>query len=126
MIGYILYDPVESTRNDSFNPTSLALRFYLPSGLAFLGNGLAIPLLALYARYLGLGNAGAAFVVGLVGLGNLVFNIPTGQLFASLGIRRSSLFRNLWKGFLLLALALIGGGNRLGNLLGPIAGGFIA
>jgi MFS family permease len=154
----------------SFNPVSLVLPFYLPSGLAFLGVGLAVPLLALYARHLGAGNAGAAFIVGLVGLGSLVFNIPAGQLIAGLGIRRviivstcaeglfalgASLAPNPWflgamafgigmtqttffvarlsyfKTFVPThhrgkALALIGGGNRLGNLLGPIAGGFIA
>ena len=160
----------EPSLDRDFSPASLVFPFYIPSGLAFLGTGLAIPLLALYARHLGVGNAGAAFIVGLVGLGSLIFNIPAGQLIATLGIRRviiastfaemlfalsASLTSKPW--FLGLmafcigmtettffvarlsyfktfvpthhrgkALALIGGGNRLGNLLGPIAGGFIA
>jgi MFS family permease len=161
---------IDSSSDDSFRPASLALPFYLPSGLAFLGAGLAIPLLALYAKHLGMGNAGAAFIVGLVGSGSLVFNIPAAQLIAGFGVRRviivstfmemllalgASLAPNPWfLGLMALgigmtettffvarlsyfrtfvpthhrgkALALIGGGNRLGNLLGPIAGGFIA
>ncbi len=131
---------------------------------------MAIPLLALYARYLGVGDAGAAFIVGLVGFGILAFNIPAGQLIAMHGSRKVLLFSTGAETMFALgaalapapwflaimavgmgmsqttffvarlsfsktsipamhrgrALSLIGGENRLGYLLGPIAGGFIA
>ena len=153
-----------------FKLSSLVLPFYLPSGLAFLGIGLAVPLLALYARRLGMADSGAAFIVGLVGLGSLLFNIPAGQLMLRYGMRRAVItatfveacaaavagfapapwvlgamafvmgttqttffvarlayFRTLIppekRG---RALSLIGGENRLGYFIGPIAGGFIA
>ncbi|HUW40157.1 MAG TPA: hypothetical protein VMV90_04055 [Rectinemataceae bacterium] len=65
------------TRSDSpLSLSSLVLPFYLPSGFAFLGVGLAGPLLALYARRLGMANSGAAFVVGLVGLGAFCSTFP--------------------------------------------------
>lgn len=79
----------EPERDAAFKMSSLVLPFYLPSGLAFLGVGLAVPLLALYARRLGMDNSGAAFIVGLVGLGSLFFNIPAGQLMARYGMRRA-------------------------------------
>ncbi len=160
----------DSGNGSPFKLSSLVLPFYLPSGLAFLGIGLAIPLLALYARHLGMSDAGAAFIVGLVGLGSLVFNIPAGQLMSRYGMRpvviiatfveacaaalagllqfqwvlgamafimgmtqtsffvaRLAYFRTLvpqhTRG---RALSLIGGENRLGYFIGPIAGGFIA
>ncbi len=162
--------PTDSSNDASFRPSSLVLPFYLPSGLAFLGVGMAIPLLALYARYLGVGDAGAAFIVGLVGFGSLIFNIPAGQLLAIHGLRKILIFSTGIETILALgaamapspwflgimaigmgmmqttffvarlsfsrtsipavhrgrALALIGGENRLGYLLGPIAGGFIS
>jgi len=162
--------PADSDDDSAFNPASFVLPFYLPSGLAFLGVGMAIPLLALYARHLGTSDAGAAFIVGLVGFGSLAFNIPAGQLIAIHGLRKvlilstgieamfalgAALSPSSWfLGIMAIgmgmmqttffvarlsfsaisipaahrgtALALIGGENRLGYLLGPIAGGFIA
>ncbi len=79
----------------SFTLSSLVLPFYLPSALAFLGSGLALPLLAIYARRLGMTDAGAAFVVGLVGLGSLFFNIPAGLLMVRYGMRRAVLISTL-------------------------------
>ncbi|HUW40166.1 MAG TPA: MFS transporter [Rectinemataceae bacterium] len=160
----------EPESSSPFSLSSLVLPFYLPSGFAFLGVGLAAPLLALYARHLGMANSGAAFIVGLVGLGSLLFNIPAGQLMLRYGMRRAVIvatsveacaaavagllrvpgilgamafvtgmtqttffvarlayFRNLVpsekRG---RALSLIGGENRLGYFIGPIAGGFLA
>jgi MFS family permease len=149
---------------------SLVLPFYLPSGLAFLGAGMVMPILALYARSIGASVAGASFIVGLFGLGSLLFNIPAGLIITRLGKRPMILASTLLEGliggaigflrdpwalggcvFLLgavhtvffvtrlayfrglvpaanrgRALALIGGENRFGQFLGPIAGGFIA
>lgn len=154
---------------DTFRLSSLVLPFYLPSGFAFLGVGLAIPLLAIYARHMGMGDAGAAFIVGLVGLGSLLFNIPAGQLITRHGLRRVMIVATILEAcvaaiaafapnpwvlgatvFVLgmtqttsfvarlayfrtlvptekrgRALSLIGGENRLGYFIGPIAGGFI-
>ncbi|HUX38173.1 MAG TPA: MFS transporter [Rectinemataceae bacterium] len=163
-------EATETGGAESFRLSSLVLPFYLPSGLAFLGIGVAIPLLALYARKLGMTDSGAAFIVGLVGLGSLLFNIPAGQLMARFPMRRvvvvvtfvealaaaaaafapapwllglsafvmgmtqTSFFVARLAHFRTLvpstvrgrALSLIGGENRLGYFVGPVAGGFIA
>ncbi len=166
--------PLEAESNSGddrdFRLSSLVLPFYIPSGFQFLGVGVALPLLALFARQLGTDNAGAAFIVGLVGVGSLVFNIPAGQFMGRFGIRRVIIISTLVEscaalvaGFasspLMLgaaafvmgmtqttffvarlsyfrilvptrqrgrALSLIGGENRMGYFIGPIAGGFIS
>lgn len=87
--------PADTENPVSFTLSSLVLPFYLPSALAFLGGGLAIPLLAIYARRLGMADAGAAFTVGLVGLGSLFFNIPAGLLMVRYGMRRAVLISTL-------------------------------
>lgn len=155
---------------EQFSLTSLVLPFYIPSVLSFLGSGMVIPLLALYARHLGATPAGAAFVVGLFGLGQLLFNIPAGVLITRFGkkptlvlatilealfaavlgfahtpvflgvfvfllgsvhtvyyVTRIVFFRSLVPaGYRGRSLALIGGCNRFGQFIGPIAGGVIA
>lgn len=153
-----------------FSFSTLVLPFYLPSILSFLGIGMVLPLLALFARHVGASVAMAGLIVGLFGLGSLLSNIPAGLLMtrfgerrvliaatvletifaAMLGFARAPLFLAIFV-FLLggthsvyyvtriaffrtivpgeyrgRALALIGGSNRLGQFIGPIAGGLIA
>lgn len=69
-----------TSESPEFAFRSLLLPFYVPSGLSFVGLGMILPILPLYARDLGAGIVLASFVVGLFGLGNLVFNIPAGLL----------------------------------------------
>jgi MFS family permease len=154
----------------AFSFSSLVLPFYLPSILSFLGIGMVLPLLALFARHVGASVATAGLIVGLFGLGSLLSNIPAGLLMtrygerrvliaatilevlfaATLGFTRTPLFLGVLVFFLGAthsvyyvtriaffrtivpgefrgrALAFIGGSNRLGQFVGPIAGGFIA
>ncbi len=153
-----------------FTLKSLVLPFYLPSALAFIGAGMVMPLLAIFARQVGATVAGASVIVGLFGFGSLLFNVPAGLIITRFGKRpviivatfceatlavilsfaRTPLFLGTFV-FLLgfshtvffvsrlsffrtlvplerrgRALALIGGGNRLGQFIGPIIGGFVA
>jgi MFS family permease len=107
----------EPKSGDTFTLSSLVLPFYLPSGLAFLGIGLAGPLLALYARHLGMANSGAAFIVGLVGLGSLLFNIPVGQLMVRYGMRRAVIIAT----FVEACAAAVAGFLRVPVILGAMA-----
>jgi MFS family permease len=63
----------------------LALPIYGPTVLVAIGYGAILPLVALSARELGASPAVAAFVVGLMGLGQLVGDLPAGALAARIG-----------------------------------------
>lgn len=160
----------EKPEGEAFRLGSLVLPFYVPSAIGFLGIGIAVPLLALYAKELGAGVSGAAFIVGMVGAGSLAFNIPAGQLIGRYGLRRVILTATAAESVLAAlaafapspaplgaaafglgmtqttffvtrlsyirtlvpaesrgrALSVIGGENRFGYLVGPIAGGALA
>ena len=62
---------------------------YGPTLLVSVGHGAIIPLVALSARELGASVAGAAAVVALVGVGNLVGDLPAGVLAARFGEKRA-------------------------------------
>lgn len=81
---------VHST-DDTFSIRSLVVPFYIPSILSFLGFGMVGPLLALIARSAGATVAEAGFIVGLFGLGHVIFNIPAGFLITRFGMRRTLL-----------------------------------
>jgi MFS family permease len=65
----------------------LILPFYLPAVFSSLGAGAVLPMLALFAREVGATVAQASFIVGLFGLGGLLFNIPAGALVTRFGRR---------------------------------------
>lgn len=52
---------------------------------ASIGTGVTLPVLALSARELGAGVGVAAFIVGLIGIGQLVADLPAGALAARIG-----------------------------------------
>ncbi|GAA1866111.1 MFS transporter [Myceligenerans crystallogenes] len=74
---------------EPFRFRDIAVVAYLPSVVSSLGHGAVIPVLAIHAKDLGASTAAAAFVVALVGIGQLVNSLPSGALVARLGERRT-------------------------------------
>lgn len=70
-----------------FRIRSLGLSIYLPTLLLAIGQGAVIPFIPLLAKDLGASNASASFVVGLTGIGMMLFDIPAGVLMSVLGER---------------------------------------
>ena len=62
---------------------------YGPTLLASLGFGAVVPMLAIQALALGASHAVAAFIAALVGIGQVVGDLPAGSLAARFGERRS-------------------------------------
>ncbi|MBM7785970.1 MFS transporter [Tenggerimyces flavus] len=77
--------------DDQVTLRSVAAPVYLPSLLYGIGQGAIVPIIALSARDLGASIGLASLVVGLVGLGQIVGDIPAGALAARVGERRAML-----------------------------------
>ena len=97
---------------------SIAVPAYGPTVLVSIGQGATLPLVALSARDLGASVGVAAFVVALIGVGQLLGDLPAGALAARIGEQKALvtacavdalaltgafLARSLW----LLALAIL-------------------
>lgn len=85
---------------------------YLPNLLFAVGQGAAIPIIALLALDLGASPAVAGAIVALRGIGTMLFDIPSGLLVARFGERRSMTMATA-----ALALIAIGIGLRPGLLV---------
>ncbi|GAB7190729.1 MFS transporter [Kineococcus sp. NUM-3379] len=72
-------------------PWRLVLAVYLPVALFSVGQGAALPVVALSARSLGASVGGAAGVVALLGVGQVAAALPAGALVARFGERRAML-----------------------------------
>ncbi|MEX2031694.1 MAG: MFS transporter, partial [Dehalococcoidia bacterium] len=70
-----------------FRIRSLGLSVYLPTFLFAVGQGAVIPTIPQFATDLGASVALAAVVVGLRGVGTMVFDIPAGVLVGRFGER---------------------------------------
>jgi MFS family permease len=62
---------------------------YAPTVLVAVGQGAILPLVALSARALGASVGTAAFIVALIGLGQLIGDLPAGALAARIGEKRA-------------------------------------
>lgn len=69
----------------------MVLGIYLPSLLYGIGQGAVAPMIVITALSLGASPAAAGVVAGLVGLGQLLGDLPAGQLAARIGERRALL-----------------------------------
>jgi MFS family permease len=67
----------------------IAVSVYGPTLLVAVGQGAILPLVALSARELGASVGTAALIVALVGLGQLIGDLPAGALAARIGERRA-------------------------------------
>ena len=81
----------------------IAITAYGPTVLVAIGQGAILPLVALSARELGAGVGTASFIVALIGLGQLVGDLPAGALAVRIGEKRA-----LIAACALDALALLG------------------
>ena len=82
---------------------SIAVSVYGPTILVAVGQGAILPLVALSARELGASVGTAALIVALIGLGQLIGDLPAGALAARIGERRA-----LIAACVVDALALVG------------------
>lgn len=82
---------------------SVAPTVFLPAMLYGLGQGAIAPVIALTALDLGASVGGASVVVGAVGLGHLLADVPAGALTQRIGERRAMLLATL-----LVSAALVG------------------
>jgi MFS family permease len=67
----------------------IAITAYGPTILIAIGQGAILPLVALSARALGASVGTAAFIVALIGLGQLLGDLPAGALAARIGEKRA-------------------------------------
>lgn len=88
-----------------FRLREVALSAYGPSVVSAIGHGAVLPMLALRARELGADLGTAAFVVALLGIGQLLASLPAGALVARIGERWALVGAGL-----LDAVALVGAG----------------
>jgi MFS family permease len=91
---------------EQFRIRSLTAPVYIPSLLFAIGQGAAIPVIALVALDLGASPALAGLIVALRGIGTLVFDVPAGLMVARLGERWSMIIATI-------ALALVAVGIAL-------------
>ena len=78
-----------------FRFRDIAVVAYLPSVVSSIGHGAVMPVLAIHAGNLGAATAMAAFVVALLGIGQLANSLPSGALVARLGERRTLVIAGL-------------------------------
>jgi len=80
---------VSSEPPEQFRIRSLTSSVYLPNLLFAIGQGAAVPVIALLALDLGASPAMAGAVVALRGIGTMLFDVPAGILVARYGDRRA-------------------------------------
>lgn len=84
-------EPSSNSPDQSVTLRSVGLRIYAPALMYGLGQGAIAPVIALAARDLGASLGTAGFIVTLLGLGQLVSDLPAGALAARIGERRAML-----------------------------------
>jgi MFS family permease len=91
---------------EPFRVRSLTASVYLPNLLFAIGQGAALPVIALLALDLGASPAVAGAIVALRGIGTLLFDVPSGFLVARFGERRSMILATAVLGIIALAIGL--------------------
>ena len=106
----------------------IAITAYGPTLLVSIGQGAIFPLVALSARALGASVATAAFIVALIGIGQLVGDLPAGALAARIGEKRALIGAcvldavALVGAFLAQSLVVLGAAMLLTGLAGAVFG----
>jgi len=83
-----LPSPAEA-RSGQMRWRDIVITAYGPTILIAIGQGAILPLVALSARALGASVGTAAFIVALIGIGQLVGDLPAGALAARIGEKRA-------------------------------------
>jgi MFS family permease len=91
---------------EPFKVRSLTGSVYLPNLLFAIGQGAAIPVIALLALDLGASPAMAGAIVALRGIGTLLFDVPSGILVARFGDRRAMTMATVVLGVIALVIGL--------------------
>jgi MFS family permease len=91
---------------EPFRIRSLTAPVYIPSLLFAIGQGAAIPVIALVALDLGASPALAGFIVALRGIGTLVFDVPAGLMVARIGERWSMIIATATLALVAVGIAL--------------------
>lgn len=91
---------------EPFKVRSLTASVYVPNFLFAIGQGAAIPVIALLALDLGASLAAAGAIVALRGIGTMVFDVPAGLLVARFGERRSMVMATALLGVIALGIGL--------------------
>lgn len=94
------------TGAEPFRVRSLTTSVYLPNFLFSIGQGAITPVIALLALDLGASPAVAGVIVALLGIGTLVFDVPSGVLVARFGEKRSMAVATALLGAIAIAVAL--------------------
>ena len=98
--------PGPSGDAEQFRVRSLTTSVYIPNLLFAIGQGAAIPVIALLALDLGASPAMAGAIVALRGIGTMVFDVPSGILVARFGERRSMVMATGVLGLIALGIGL--------------------
>lgn len=85
---------------------SLVPTVYLPAALFSVGQGAIAPVVVLSALELGASTGAAAFIGALVGIGNLIGDVPAGAFAARVGERRAMLWATVLVGITLVGCVL--------------------
>lgn len=113
---------------DAFSWRQVAVPVYGPTLLVSIGAGAILPLIALSARDLGAGVGTAALVVAVLGVGQLVGDLPAGALAARIGERRALILAALVDvvamigAFLAPSVALLSGAVFVAGLANAVFG----
>ncbi|NNC11111.1 MFS transporter [Planctomonas sp. JC2975] len=78
-----------STSDANFSIRDIALAAFLPTALFSIGEGAVIPIIPVLAHNLGAGLALAGFIGGMIMVGEMVGDIPSGWIVSRFGERRS-------------------------------------
>ncbi len=89
-----------------FKVRSLTSSVYLPNFLFSIGQGAAIPVIALLALDLGASPALAGAIVALRGIGTMVFDVPSGVLVARFGERKAMVMATAVLGLIAFGIGL--------------------
>lgn len=99
----------ESPRGRDASLRAIALSAYGPTLLGSMGAGAVTPIVAVSARELGASVGTAALLVAMMGVGQLLGDLPSGALAARIGERRALLIAAVVEAAGMLLAALAGG-----------------
>ncbi|HJR91924.1 MAG TPA: MFS transporter, partial [Acidimicrobiia bacterium] len=97
---------MKAARGGEFRVSLLSRSVYLPAALFSVGQGAAIPVIALVALDLGASPAVAGVMVALRGVGTMAFDVPAGALVARFGEQRSMVGASTALAAIALAIAV--------------------